>query len=120
MSQLERRRLTLDSLSPAAARRDAASSLALSRGWRAVFASGLSPSSAALNSADFVLARVARDLIRDEGWLLAFDEVQLVDVAGAGIVKRVVEWYWRLGGVVIGTSNRVPERQWRLNRSDGC
>lgn len=112
-AQLERRRLSLDSvISPSGeSRHSQAASLALSRGWRSVFASGLSPSSPLLNSSEFVLAQVARDLIRDQGWLLAFDEVQMVDVAGAGIVKRVIEWYWRLGGVVLGTSNRVPERK---------
>lgn len=25
-----------------------------------------------------------------------------------GILRRVLTWYWRLGGVVIGTSNRLP------------
>lgn len=52
---------------------------------------------------------MARDLIKQHGWLLAFDEVQLVDIAGAGLINRVLSWYWRLGGVVVGTSNRVPE-----------
>lgn len=56
-----------------------------------------------------MLAGVARDLIKHHGWLLAFDEVQLVDIAGAGLINRVLSWYWRLGGVVVGTSNRVPE-----------
>ena len=35
--------------------------------------------------------------------------MQLVDIAGAGLINRVLSWYWRLGGVVVGTSNRVPE-----------
>lgn len=52
---------------------------------------------------------MARDLIKQHGWLLAFDEVQLVDIAGAGLINRVLSWYWRLGGIVVGTSNRVPE-----------
>lgn len=50
-----------------------------------------------------MLAQVALDLIKTQGWLLAFDEVQLVDIAGAGLVSRVMSWYWRLGGVVVGT-----------------
>jgi predicted ATPase len=40
---------------------------------------------------------------------LAFDEVQLVDVAGASILRRVLEHFWRLGGVVVATSNRLPD-----------
>ncbi|CEQ38630.1 SPOSA6832_00097 [Sporobolomyces salmonicolor] len=55
------------------------------------------------------LQSLALDLIKTQGWLLAFDEVQLVDIAGAGLVSRVMSWYWRLGGVVVATSNRVPE-----------
>lgn len=38
-----------------------------------------------------------------------------VDVAGAGILSRVLEWYWRLGGIVVGTSNRVPERKHQVS-----
>lgn len=76
---------------------------------RAVFAGGRSPNDPDLNTKEFVLATIARDLIKTHGWLLAFDEVQLVDIAGAGLINRVLSWYWRLGGVVVGTSNRVPE-----------
>ncbi|GAA5930259.1 hypothetical protein JCM3775_004343 [Rhodotorula graminis] len=82
---------------------------AISQGWQTVFAGGRSASDPALNTREFVLAQVALDLIKTHGWLLAFDEVQLVDIAGAGLVSRVMSWYWRLGGVVVGTSNRVPE-----------
>jgi protein AFG1 len=76
---------------------------------QSVFAGGKSAYDPALNTRDFVLAGVALDLIKTQGWLLAFDEVQLVDIAGAGLVSRVLSWYWRLGGVVIGSSNRVPD-----------
>ncbi|GAA5827955.1 hypothetical protein JCM11251_005665 [Rhodosporidiobolus azoricus] len=82
---------------------------AISKGWQSVFAGGRSAHDPALNTRDFVLAKVALDLIKTQGWLLAFDEVQLVDIAGAGLVSRVMSWYWRLGGVVVATSNRVPE-----------
>jgi predicted ATPase len=37
------------------------------------------------------------------------DEVQLLDVTGAGMINRLLSWYWRLGGVVIATSNRLPQ-----------
>ncbi|EGG05276.1 uncharacterized protein MELLADRAFT_25673, partial [Melampsora larici-populina 98AG31] len=70
------------------------------------------PSDPVLNGPDFVLAQVAKDLILTQGWILAFDEIQMVDVAGAGILSRVIEWYWRLGGIVLGTSNRVPEHMY--------
>ncbi|GAA5899369.1 uncharacterized protein JCM6883_005198 [Sporobolomyces salmoneus] len=82
---------------------------AISKGWQSVFAGGRSASDPGLNTKEFVLAKVALDLIKTHGWLLAFDEVQLVDIAGAGLVSRVLSWYWRLGGVVVATSNRVPE-----------
>lgn len=85
---------------------------AISKGWQSVFAGGRSASDPGLNTREFVLARVALDLIKTQGWLLAFDEVQLVDIAGAGLVSRVLSWYWRLGGVVVATSNRVPEGEY--------
>ncbi|KAI5481477.1 hypothetical protein MNV49_004234 [Pseudohyphozyma bogoriensis] len=90
-------------------RREEMKALAITKGWRAVFAGGRSPNDPDLNVQEFVLVGIARDLIKEHGWLLAFDEVQLVDIAGAGMINRVLSWYWRLGGVVIGTSNRVPE-----------
>jgi protein AFG1 len=75
---------------------------------------GRSPHDPALQR-EFVLAGIARDMIRDHGWLvsyfliclcnatrlmcntgdclqLAFDEIQLVDIAGASIIRRVLEW----------------------------
>lgn len=93
-------------------KQDRARNKALSLGWRSVFAGGGDPRDPALNGPNFVLAQVARDLILHHGWVLAFDEIQMVDVAGAGILSRVLEWYWRLGGVVLGTSNRVPEHMY--------
>ncbi|KAK4699334.1 hypothetical protein P7C70_g6928, partial [Phenoliferia sp. Uapishka_3] len=90
-------------------RREEMKALAITKGWRAVFAGGRSATDPDLNTKEFVLVGIARDLIKEHGWLLAFDEVQLVDIAGAGLINRVLSWYWRLGGVVIGTSNRVPE-----------
>jgi len=91
---------------------DRARNKALSQGWRSIFAGGKDPKDPALNGPNFVLAQVARDLILTQGWVLAFDEIQMVDVAGAGFLSRVLEWYWRLGGVVIGTSNRLPEHMY--------
>ncbi|POW02779.1 hypothetical protein PSTT_11528 [Puccinia striiformis] len=93
-------------------KQDRARNQALSKGWRSIFAGGKDPRDPTLNGPNFVLAQVARDLIINQGWVLAFDEIQMVDVAGAGILSRVLEWYWRLGGVVIGTSNRLPEHMY--------
>jgi len=51
---------------------------------------------------------VARRLILRH-WLLVFDEIQLLDVSSATLLADVLSWYWRLGGVIVGTSNKVPE-----------
>lgn len=40
---------------------------------------------------------VASTLFLKYGHVLWFDEVQLVDVASAGILRRVLEGYWKLG-----------------------
>ncbi|KZO96513.1 hypothetical protein CALVIDRAFT_563984 [Calocera viscosa TUFC12733] len=50
---------------------------------------------------------IARRLVTSH-WLLFFDEVQLLDVSSAGLLSDVLSWYWRMGGVVIGTSNKLP------------
>ncbi|KAH6913882.1 AFG1-like ATPase-domain-containing protein [Coprinopsis sp. MPI-PUGE-AT-0042] len=42
-------------------------------------------------------------------WLLVFDEIQLLDVSSAGLLSDVLSWYWRMGGVIVGTSNKVPD-----------
>lgn len=51
----------------------------------------------------------ASQLFLNYGPVMLFDEVQLVDVASAGLLKRTLEAYWMLGGVVVGSSNRLPE-----------
>ncbi len=53
----------------------------------------------------FVVAR--RLLLRH--WLLVFDEIQLLDVSSATLLADVLSWYWRMGGVIVGTSNKVPD-----------
>ncbi|KZT22234.1 hypothetical protein NEOLEDRAFT_1072044 [Neolentinus lepideus HHB14362 ss-1] len=55
---------------------------------------------------------VARRLLLSH-WLLVFDEVQLLDVSSASLLADVLSWFWRLGGVVVGTSNKVPEDLYR-------
>ncbi|GLB37031.1 putative AFG1-like ATPase [Lyophyllum shimeji] len=55
---------------------------------------------------------IARRLVLRH-WLLVFDEVQLLDVSSAILLADVLSWYWRLGGVVVGTSNKVPDDLYR-------
>ncbi|CAO1620258.1 unnamed protein product [Parajaminaea phylloscopi] len=51
----------------------------------------------------------AAQLFLRYGPVMLFDEIQLVDIASAGLLKRTLEAYWLLGGVVVGSSNRLPE-----------
>lgn len=62
-------------------RREENKAMALSKGWKQVFAGGRKFDDPALVK-EYVLAKVALDMIQ-EATVLAFDEVQLVDVAGA-------------------------------------
>ena len=55
---------------------------------------------------------VARRLILRH-WLLVFDEVQLLDVSSATLLADVLSWFWRMGGVIVGTSNKVPDDLYR-------
>ncbi|KND00254.1 uncharacterized protein SPPG_04585 [Spizellomyces punctatus DAOM BR117] len=51
---------------------------------------------------------VARDLFRDS-WLLCFDEFQITDVATASVMRQVFKNMFKLGAVMVATSNRAPE-----------
>ncbi|KAJ7646946.1 AFG1-like ATPase-domain-containing protein [Roridomyces roridus] len=51
---------------------------------------------------------VARRLVLRH-WLLVFDEIQLLDISSATLLADVLSWYWRMGGVIVGTSNKVPD-----------
>ncbi|KAF7315792.1 Mitochondrial ATPase [Mycena indigotica] len=42
-------------------------------------------------------------------WLLVFDEIQLLDISSATLLADVLSWFWRMGGVIVGTSNKVPD-----------
>ena len=42
-------------------------------------------------------------------WLLVFDEIQLLDVSSATLLADVLSWFWRMGGVIVGSSNKVPD-----------
>ncbi|CAE6421108.1 unnamed protein product [Rhizoctonia solani] len=49
----------------------------------------------------------ARLLLR-QGWLLHIDELQLLDIGSATILSDVLAHFWKMGGVVVATSNKVP------------
>lgn len=44
----------------------------------------------------------------DEAWVLCFDEFQVTDVATASVLKGVLSEMFRMGAVMITTSNRIP------------
>lgn len=67
------------------------------------------PSARTSPSADPTIAFIiARRLVLHH-WLLVFDEMQLLDVSSAVLLADVMSWFWRMGGVVVGTSNKVPD-----------
>lgn len=58
---------------------------------------------------------VASQLFLTHGHIMVFDELQLLDIASATLLRRILTSYWRLGGVVVATSNRVPEDLYENN-----
>lgn len=58
---------------------------------------------------------VASQLFLTYGHVMVFDELQLLDIASATLLRRILTSYWRLGGVVVATSNRVPEDLYENN-----
>lgn len=88
------------------------------KGWRAVFASGRWVDGDDVDAAekdpklndprDSIPFRIAKEMILDYH-ILYFDELQLIDASSATLLKDVLGWYWRLGGVILFCSNRLPE-----------
>ncbi|KAL1411127.1 hypothetical protein Q8F55_002077 [Vanrija albida] len=91
--------------------------LAGRRGWRAVFGGGRWESADEDRAAseagyddprDTIPFVIAKEMILSYH-ILYFDELQLVDASSAALLRDVLSWYWRLGGVVLACSNRVPD-----------
>ncbi|KAJ7105435.1 hypothetical protein C8R43DRAFT_906629, partial [Mycena crocata] len=70
--------------------------------WRRRGQAGASPSTPTIAFA------VARRLVLRH-WLLVFDEIQLLDISSATLLADVLSWYWRMGGVIVRTSNKTPD-----------
>ncbi|KAL5528379.1 hypothetical protein ACEPAF_7515 [Sanghuangporus sanghuang] len=85
----------------------------LPKSWRSVAYRGAiaSAHSRHLNLSPISFA-IAHRLVTQH-WLLAFDELQLLDVSSAGLLADVLSWYWRMGGVVVASSNKVPDDLYR-------
>jgi len=57
---------------------------------------------------EFILFEIAQKMIR-KNTILLLDEFMLPDLAAAKIVKLLFTYFFRLGGVLVATSNRLPE-----------
>ncbi|KAI0032103.1 AFG1-like ATPase-domain-containing protein [Vararia minispora EC-137] len=115
------RRMTAPSTSAPAPRR-VRWTRAVSEHWRALVRSGVGSISRSwarspadtydTRAATPIALAVARRLVLRH-WLLALDELQLLDVSSATLLADVLSYFWRLGGVLVATSNRVPEDLYR-------
>ncbi|KAH3668284.1 hypothetical protein OGAPHI_002038 [Ogataea philodendri] len=57
---------------------------------------------------EFLLLEVASKMVRNHH-VLMLDEFMLPDLASAKIVKILFTYFFKLGGVLVATSNRLPE-----------
>ena len=117
--EMQRRRLNLPDDS------ETRMDLVAKRGWRSIFAGGRwdgedGAERWAGTAEDTIPFVIARDMML-EYHVLYFDELQLVDASSAALLRDVLSWYWRLGGVIVSCSvsrarrvcsqsqNRVPD-----------
>ncbi|CAM6087558.1 unnamed protein product [Calypogeia fissa] len=59
-----------------------------------------------------LIETVAEDLLK-AGWLISFDEFQVLDIADAIILKRLLECLFRAGAVMVASSNRAPSELYK-------
>lgn len=57
---------------------------------------------------EFILYEVAQKMIQ-KNTILMLDEFVLPDIASANIIKILFTFYFKLGGVLVATSNKLPE-----------
>ncbi|RUS14871.1 AFG1-like ATPase-domain-containing protein [Endogone sp. FLAS-F59071] len=57
---------------------------------------------------EYVLLKIAREIMQ-ESWLICFDEFQMTDIATAVIMKQLFLYFFKMGGVIVATSNRIPQ-----------
>lgn len=57
---------------------------------------------------EFILFEIAQKMI-NKNTILMLDEFMLPDIASANIIKILFTYYFKLGGVLVATSNKLPE-----------
>ncbi|ODV79181.1 phosphatases II [Suhomyces tanzawaensis NRRL Y-17324] len=57
---------------------------------------------------EFILFEIAQKMIK-KNTVLMLDEFMLPDIASANIIKILFTYYFKLGGVLVATSNKLPE-----------
>lgn len=57
---------------------------------------------------EFILFEIAQKMI-NKNTILMLDEFMLPDIATANIIKILFTYYFKLGGVLVATSNKLPE-----------
>ncbi|CAE6347317.1 unnamed protein product [Rhizoctonia solani] len=92
-------------------------SIELKRKWKSLFQRGIwdqqptvdVPPSTTTHVSPLPISQIlaARLLLR-QGWLLHIDELQLLDIGSATILSDVLAHFWKMGGVVVATSNKLP------------
>ncbi|KAI5969260.1 hypothetical protein CANMA_001707 [Candida margitis] len=67
---------------------------------------------------EFILYEVAQKMIQ-RNTILMLDEFVLPDIASANIIKILFTFYFKLGGVLVATSNKLPEELYSAQFSKG-
>ncbi|KAI5965497.1 hypothetical protein KGF57_000763 [Candida theae] len=67
---------------------------------------------------EFILYEIAQKMIQ-RNTILMLDEFVLPDIASANIIKILFTFYFKLGGVLVATSNKLPEELYSAQFSKG-